>query len=131
MRNYLSAALLIFIAACSEPITHNEELAAKQAEEFAEIALVKQNFERAYEQMSGKARSYLPLENFKETMIASHRDGYPKAIKATGVRPVKDAETIYVFLRGNDGAGKVFEYQVMLNGSEKSGYQVSTIRRLS
>src|ERR1041384_7835409 len=92
---------------------------------------VKQNFDRAYEQMSSKARSYLPLENFKETMIASHRDGYPKSIKATGVRPVKDASTIFVILRGQDGTGKVFEYQVMLNGSEKSGYQVSTIRRLS
>ena len=134
MRNDLacmSAALLIFIAACSEPITHNEELAAKRAEKFAETALVKQNFDRAYEQMSSKARSYLPLENFKEAMIGSHSDGYPKTIKATGVRPVKDASTIFVLLRGNDGAGKVFEYQVMLNGSEKSGYQVSTIRRLS
>ena len=128
---YLFAALLGFIAACSEPITHNEELAAQRAEEFAETALVKQNFERAYEQMSSKARSYLPLENFKETMIASHKDGYPKAIKATGVRPVKDASTIFVILRGQDGAGKSFEYQVMLNGSEKSDYQVSTIRRLS
>jgi hypothetical protein len=128
---YLFAALLIFIIACSEAITHNEELAAKRAEEFAEIALVKQNFDRAYEQMSSKARSYLPLENFKETMIASHQDGYPKTIKATGVRPVKDASTIFVILRGSDGAGKFFDYQVMLNGSEKSGYQVSTIRRLS
>jgi len=128
---YLFAALLILLAACSEPITHNEELAAKRAEEFAEIALVKQNFERAYEQMSSKARSYLPLENFKDTMTASHPDGYPKMIKATGVRPVKDASTIFVILRGQNGAGKVFEYQVMLNGSEKSGYQVSTIRRLS
>lgn len=128
---YLFAALLSFNAACSEPITHNEELAAKRAEEFAEIALVKQNFDRAYEQMSSKARSYLPLENFKEAMIGSHADGYPKTIKAAAVRPMKDASTIYVILRGNDGAGKVFQYQVMLNGSEKSGYEVSTIRRLS
>ncbi|HEY1265759.1 MAG TPA: hypothetical protein VGH16_00785 [Candidatus Binatia bacterium] len=123
--------LLLLLAGCSEPITHNEELARKRAEEFAEIALVKQNFDRAYEQMSGKARSYLPLQSFKEAMIGSHRDGYPKTIKATGVRPVKDATTVFVILRGQDGAGKVFEYQIMLNGSEKSDYQVSTIRRLS
>ncbi|GEM_PF-1770001 len=134
MRNpliYLAAVLAIFIAACSERITHNEELAAKRAEEFAEIALVKQNFDRAYEQMSSKARGYLPLENFKEAMIGSHRDGFPKTIKATGVRQIKDASTIFVILRGQDGAGKVFEYQIMLNGSEKSDYQVSTVRRLS
>lgn len=134
MRTHLSwivAALLLLTAGCSESITHNEELATKRAEEFAETALIKQNFDRAYEQMSSKARGYLPLENFKETMIASHRDGYPKSIKATGVRPIKDASTIFVILRGQDGTGKTFEYQVMLNGSEKSDYQVSTIRRLS
>ncbi len=128
---YIFAALLISSAACSEPIAHNEELAAKRAEEFGEIALVRRNFERAYELMSSKARSYLPLDNFKETVSGSHPDGYPETIKATAARPVKDAATIYVTLRGNDGAGKVFEYQVMLNGTAKSDYQVSTIKRLS
>ncbi|HEY1371727.1 MAG TPA: hypothetical protein VGH50_04600 [Candidatus Binatia bacterium] len=128
---WLVVALILSAAGCAEPITHNEELAMKRAEEFAEIALVKQNFDRAYEQMSSKARSYLPLQSFKEAMIGSHQDGYPKTIKATSVRPIKDASTIFVILRGQDGAGKVFEYQIMLNGSAKSGYEVSTIRRLS
>jgi len=122
---------LLFLAACSEPITHNEEMAAKRAQEFAEIALVRQDFDRAYAQMSSKARSYLPLENFKDTLSRYHPDGYPKTIKAVGVRPVKDAATIYVMLHGEDGAGKAFEYQVMLNGTEKSGYDVSTVKRLS
>lgn len=127
----LALVFLLGPAACSEPITHNEELAAKRAEEFADIALIRGNFDRAYMQMSSKARSYLPLENFKDAMTASHPDGFPKTIKATAVRPVKDAATIFVLLRGNDGTGKVFEYQVMLNGTEKSDYQVSTIKRLS
>jgi hypothetical protein len=132
MRNFLPwllALALLFPAACSERVTHDEALASKRAEEFAESALIRQNFERAYAQMSSKARGYLPLENFRETIVRLHPDGYPRTIKATGARPVKDATTIYVTLRGEDGSGRVFEYQVMLNGSEKSDYQVSTVRR--
>src|SRR5689334_20993789 len=67
-----------------ESITHNEELAAKRAEEFAEVALVKQDLDGAYAMMSSKARSYLPLEIFKDTMSKSHPDGYPRMIKVVG-----------------------------------------------
>src|ERR1041384_7835408 len=82
---------------------------------------VKQNFDRAYEQMSSKARSYLPLENFKETMIASHRDGYPKSIKATGVRPVKDASTIFVLLRGQA------EFRPRIRADVEQGAELSSV----
>jgi Cdc6-like AAA superfamily ATPase len=122
---------LLLAASCSEPVTHNEELAMKRSEEFADIALIRQDFDRAYAQMSSKARSYLPLENFKEVMARSHPDGYPKTIKAVGARPVKDAGTIYVILRGEDGSGKTFHYQFMLNGTEKTDYKVTTVKRLS
>jgi hypothetical protein len=127
----IGLAVLWGLPSGCESITHNEELAAKRAEEFAEVALVKQDLDGAYAMMSSKARSYLPLEIFKDTMSKSHPDGYPRTIKVVGVRPVKDAASIYVMLRGEDGSGKIFEYQFLLNGTEKSGYDVSTVKRFS
>jgi hypothetical protein len=112
-----------------QSITHNEELAAKRALEFAEVALLKQDLDAAYQMMSSKARSYVPRENFKDTMAKLHPEGYPTTVTVVSVEPVKGAATVYVRLRGNSASGQSFDYQFMLNGTEKSDYNVSKVNR--
>ncbi len=111
-----------------QSVTHNEELAAKRAQEFAVILLIKQDLARAYQMMSSKARSYVPLEQFKDIIGGYHPDGYPQTIKVVETRPEKEMATVYVLLRGEDGSGKVFNYQFMLNGTAKADYKVTTVK---
>ena len=125
------AMLYGLLSSLFESITHNAALAAKRAEEFAEVALVKHDLDDAYAMMSSKARGYVTLEQFKDSMAAFHPGGYPKTIKIVETRPVKDMATVYVLLRGEDGSGGVFNYQFMLNGTEKTDYKVTTVKRSS
>jgi hypothetical protein len=115
-------------ASCSEPITHNAELAEKRALEFAEIALVKQDFDGGYAIMSSKAKAYVSLETFKQALSRLHPDGFPATLAAAGVEPMKDERAMYIYLHG-ENSGKRFQYTLTLNGTAQTGYQVSVVDR--
>jgi hypothetical protein len=124
----LAVLLTIYAAGCSEPIEHNEELAVKRSLEFAEIAFVKQDFDKGYEQMSSKAKAYIPLDIFKDAMSRLHPDGYPTAVKAKGYQPETEQNKVYVAIRG-ENAGKEFDYVLTLLGTAKTDYKVTIVRR--
>lgn len=121
-------ALAACFTGCSEPITHNEELAARRALEFAEVALVKHDFDAAYALLSNKAKSYIPVEKFKETIQRLHPDGYPLTVRTTGSKPMLDEKAIYIYLSA-DTANRQFHYTLTLNGTAASDYQVSIVAR--
>jgi hypothetical protein len=125
----LAIAMLWGLWSALQSVTHNEELAAKRAQEFADVLLIKQDLDGAYQMMSSKGQSYVPLEQFKDIVGGYHPDGYPKTIKVVETRPEQEMATVYVLLRGEDGSGKVFNYQFMLNGTEKADYKVTTVKR--
>src|SRR5437867_6765179 len=62
---------------CAEKIEHDLELAAKRGVEFAEVAFVRRNLDKGYALLATKARSYVPIEKFNETVSEMHRSGYP------------------------------------------------------
>ena len=103
-------------------------MAAKRALEFAEVALVKQDFDAAYALLSNKAKSYVTVEKFKETIRRLHPDGYPLTVRTTGFKPMKDEKAIYVYLSA-DTANRQFHYTLTLTGSAASDYQVSVVAR--
>jgi hypothetical protein len=116
------------LAGCSEPITHNEEMAAKRALEFAEVALVKQDLDAAYALLSNKAKSYVPVEKFKETIQRLHPNGYPLTVRTTGFKPMTDEKAIYIYLSADTADGQ-FHYALTLNGTAASDYKVSVVER--
>jgi hypothetical protein len=120
--------LAVCFAGCSEPIKHNEELARKRAVEFAEVALVKRDFDKGYAQLSSGAKSHVPLEKFRETISRLHPDGYPTRVTATGFKPMFNEKAIYVYLSG-ENSGKQFQYTVTMEGTAASDYRVSIINR--
>jgi hypothetical protein len=127
-RFFYAIALAACFAGCSEPITHNEELARKRALEFAEVALVKHDLDAAYALLSNKAKSYVPVEKFKETIQRLHPDGYPLTVRTTGFKPMMDEKAIYIYLSA-DTANRQFHYTLTLNGTAASDYQVSVVAR--
>ena len=113
---------------CSKPIEHNEKLAGKRALEFAEITLIKQNFDEGYALLANKARSYVPVETFKKTVSRLHPDGYPSTLTVTKFKPMLEEKALYVYLRG-ESSGREFHYTLTLNGTAASDHQVSVIDR--
>jgi hypothetical protein len=118
----------ICFAACSEPIRHDDQLARQRALEFAEVALVRHDFEKGYALLSPEAKLHVPAEKFRETLSRLHQDGYPTKITATGYKPMFNEKAIYVYLSG-EAAGKHFQYTITLEGTATSDYRVSIVTR--
>jgi hypothetical protein len=122
-------AFLCFItslAGCSENYTHDENSAAMRAAEFAEVAFVRHDFDKGYLLLADKARAYVPLEKFKETVIFMHPNGYPAKINVKGAAAIKGEKIVNVFLRGEGNGGKGFDYTLSLAGTSQTGYRVTT-----
>jgi hypothetical protein len=129
LRGLLSAVLLaICITGCSAPIEHNKELAVKRAVEFAELVFVKRDFDKGYEQMSGKAKAYIPLDIFKDAMSRLHPDGYPRTVRANGYREEAEQNKVYVVVKGKNG-GREFDYLLTLLGTAQTDYKVTIVNR--
>jgi hypothetical protein len=73
-----------------------------------------------------KARAYVPLDKFKETVTAMHPSGYPIKVTAVGAAAVKGEKVVNVVLRGDGGGGGRFDYTLSLMGTAESGYRVRT-----
>ncbi len=127
----ISKWALFFLVVCllgCGPIEHDQPTAVNRALEFADIVFIRQNFDKGYDGMSGKAKAYIPVDVFKNAMLSLHPDGYPKTIKATGYRPYAEYEKVEVALHG-DNAGRSFDYVLTLLGSAKKDYKVTIVRR--
>jgi hypothetical protein len=116
------------LTGCSEPIRHDDNLARKRAIEFAEVALLRRDFDKGYALLSNGAKSHVPIEKFRETLLRLHQDGYPARITATGLKPMFNEKAIYVYLSG-EASGKSFQYTVTLEGTAASDYRVSLLNR--
>ena len=128
-RLWLIASLLSAgLTSCSEPISHNDSLARQRALEFAEVALVRRDFDKGYALLSNAAKSHVPPEKFRETLLRLHEDGYPTKITATGFKPMFNEKAIYVYLSG-EASGKSFQYTITLEGTAASDYKVSILNR--
>lgn len=118
----------IFFYACSESFEHDHKLAAKRAEEFARVAFVRQDFEKAYAMLSDSGKRYVPLEKFKEAVVKSHPRSYPTKIAATDYEPMSGEKAIYIYLTG-DNAGEQFFYTLTLDGTATTDYKVTRFSR--
>lgn len=111
---------------CAEKIEHDLELAAKRAVEFAEVTFVRRNLDKGYALLATKARSYVPIEKFNETVSEMHRSGYPVRVTVVGAAsPIPGEKVVNVVLRGEDG-GKQFHYRVTVAGTATTDYHVTT-----
>lgn len=129
MRNFLlllAGAALLF--ACAESFEHDQKIAAKRAEEFAEVVFVQQNFEKGYAMLSDSGKRYVPTEKFKETVIKSHPKNYPTKIAATGYEPMAGEKAIYIYVTG-ENSGEQFNYTLILDGTAATDYKVTRFSR--
>ncbi|HET9549286.1 MAG TPA: hypothetical protein VFQ03_03870 [Candidatus Binatia bacterium] len=98
-------------------------MAAKRAIEFARVVLINKNLERGYELLSDGGKRHVPLDKFKQTILAMNARGYPSRVTATDYEPMPGEQAIYIFLRGQNGDEQI-QYRITLEGTAATGYRV-------
>jgi hypothetical protein len=123
-----SLSMALALTGCVDSIEHNEVQAAKKAEEFVEIAFVRNDSERAYGLLAAATKRYVPPEQFKRVLARLHPQGSPKAVRAIEYEPMKGEKAIYIYLAG-EHSGEHFYYRITLEGTAAGEYRVLKFER--
>jgi hypothetical protein len=113
---------------CIESVEHDPAGAGKKAEEFAQIAFVKQDVENGYGLLADGTRRYVSREQFKQVLAKLHPRAYPKNVKASEYEPMAGEKAIYIFLTG-ENSGERFYYRLTLEGTATTPYRVLRLDR--
>ena len=125
---FLLVAFVMGLIACVPSIEHNPELAGKRAVEFAQVALVRRDSEKAYLLLADKTKGYVPLANFKETLARLYPAARPIRVKATEYEPMPGEKAIYIYIIA-ETAGEQLQYTLTMEGTAATDYKVSKITR--
>lgn len=121
---YMAVALLVM--SCAETIKHDENRAAERAIEFARVALIDKNFEKAYELLAAGGKRHISLEKFKETITRLHPRGFPTKVTAMEFQPMPGEKAIWIYLVGQNPEEQ-FYYRLTMDGTASGDYKVLTI----
>jgi hypothetical protein len=125
-----SLILAVGLMGCIESVQHDAAVAGKKAEEFAQIAFVKQDIENGYALLADGTRRYVSREQFKQVVAKLHPRAYPKNVKASEYEPMAGEKAIYIFLMG-ENSGERFYYRLTLEGSATTPYRILRLDRAS
>ena len=115
---------------CMEKINHDASSAGKKAEEFAQVAFVKQDVENGYGLLADGTKRYVSLEQFKAVLSKLHPKGFPKTVTALEYEPMPGEKAIFIFLTG-ENSGEHFYYRLTMEGTATTGYKVLRLDRAS
>jgi hypothetical protein len=130
MRKILATAFaLVFLMSCTmTPISHDEEMAAKSAVEFAKVALIEHDSQNGYSLLSESAKKAISFEKYSQALAQVHPSSYPKSLTADEFEPMPGQKSIYIYVHGENGSEK-FYYRFTMEGTARTGYKVLGIYR--
>ena len=119
-------ALCLLAPSCAKTTQHDEQLAAKRAIEFAQVALVNGNFDTGYDLLAAGGKRYISREKFKETVARLHPRGLPTKVTAKEYQPMPGEQAIWIYLVGQN-AEEQFQYRITMEATGHGDYQVLTL----
>jgi hypothetical protein len=123
-----SLIFAVGLMGCIKSVDHDATVAGKKAEEFAQIAFVKQDIENGYALLADGTKRYVSREQFKEVLAKLHPRTYPKNVTASEYEPMPGENAIYIFLIG-DNSSERFYYRLTLEGTATTPYKVLRLDR--
>jgi hypothetical protein len=118
----------VALMGCMDTINHDASSAGKKAEEFAQVAFVKQDVENGYGLLADGTKRYVSREQFKAVLSKLHPKGFPKTVTALEYEPMPGEKAIYIFLIG-ENSGEHFYYRLTMEGTGTTGYKVLRLDR--
>ena len=130
MRRIISAiSAFVFLISCNVTvISHDEDMAAKSAIEYARVALVKQDIQNSYSLLSDSVKKTVSFEKHFQVLSNIHPFLYPISLAAEEYEPIPGQKGMNIFLYGENGSEKFF-YRVIMEGTARTGYKASGIYR--
>jgi hypothetical protein len=130
MREIMAGAFaLVFLMSCTATaISHDEDMAAKSAVEFAKVALIEHDIQSSYSLLSENAKKMISFEKYSQAIAQTHPSLYPKSLTADEFEPMPGQKSMYIFLHGENGSEK-FYYRFTMEGTARTGYKVLGIYR--
>jgi hypothetical protein len=113
------------LANCSGSIiSHDEDMAAKSAIQFALVAFVQHDAPNGFFLLSENAKKSIPVEKFSEALSQMHPLQYPLSVTAVEFEPIPGQKGMNILLHGANGAEQ-FYYRLMMEGTAGTGYKVA------
>jgi hypothetical protein len=128
-KNSLAIVVLVSSLACTFFVSQqNPEKAAASATEFAEVAFVERNIDKAYDLLDPEFQTYATKKKFAEVLAAINSPTSPTTVTATEFESIPNQEGVNIFLIGENKDEK-FYYRLPMKGTEEKGYKVAGIFR--
>ena len=119
----LIAILLLTATACSyRAFQQNPIMAATSATEFAQIAFVEKNIDKAFTMLDPEAQAYITKEKFSQTLTTMNTPTSPKSIVATDFEPIQGQEGMNIYITGESDT-ETFYYRIPMKGTAGKGYK--------
>lgn len=119
-------AVIALLVSCAKSTPHDENLAAKRAIEFAQVALIDKNFDQGYELLAAGGKRHLSLDKFKETVTRLHPRGFPTKITAKEYQPMPGENAMWIYLIGQNSEDQ-FQYRLTMEATGTGDYKVLTL----
>ena len=129
MKAFLAVIVLTISSACTFYASKQDpDKAAIAAVEFARVAFVEHNVDKAYSLLDPEFQAYAPKEKLAEALATVTSPTPPTIVTATESEPVPGQEGMFIYLIGESGSDKYY-YRLAMKGSEGKGYKVAGIFR--
>jgi hypothetical protein len=125
----LFAVFLLTASACwFNASTQSPIMAAASATEFAQVAFVEKNVDKAFSLLHPDAQAYITKEKFSETLTTMNTPTSPKSIVATDYEPVVGEEGMNIYITGESDR-ETFYYRIPMKGTQRKGYKPAGLFR--
>ena len=124
MQKIISISLcFFFFTACSGLfISHDENLAGKEALQFVNKAFVDRDLDSAYALLAQDTKTSISLQKVKDTTVQMHPALYPTSVQAQDFEPIPGQKAMSIYVVGENGDEK-FYYRIIMSGTSETGYK--------
>jgi hypothetical protein len=128
-RNIFAILIFMFLISCTATIiSHDEDMAAKSAIEFAKVAIVQHDIPKGYAMLSDNFKKTITIDKYAQVISQIHPSLYPLSLTAEEFEPIPGQKGMNIFLYGENGSEK-FYYRLVMEGTAETGYRVLGIYR--
>jgi len=123
MRKLLAIFLLTATTACFyRAFNHSPIMAATSATEFAQVAFVERNADKAFNMLHPEAQAYSTRQKFAEVLTAMNSPTAPLSVNATDYEPIQGADWMNIYVTGENDT-QTFYYRIPMRGTREKGYK--------
>jgi len=129
MKRSIAILLLTVTASCSyRAFKQSPIMAGASATEFAQVAFVEKNIDKAFSMLDPEAQAYITKENFSQGLTNINTPTTPQSIIATDFEPIPGQEGMNIYITGESDT-ETFYYRIPMKGTEAKGYRPAGVFR--